>query len=81
MSEISAQEKHACPACGAQAEWNPAKQKLVCPFCGTESPYKIDRETGKIAELDLAKALSEMPADEREWLSARRSVRCRAAAP
>ena len=76
MSEISAQEKHACPACGAQAEWSPAKQKLVCPFCGTESPYKIDRETGKIVELDLAKVLSELPADEREWMSARRSVRC-----
>jgi hypothetical protein len=76
VSEISAQEKHACPACGAQAEWNPAKQMLVCPFCGTESPYKIDRATGKIVELDLAKALSEMPADEREWMSARRSVRC-----
>ena len=29
----------ACPACGAQAEWNPAKQLLVCPFCGTESPF------------------------------------------
>ena len=41
-----AQTKHACPACGAQAEWNPAKQKLVCPFCGTESPYQIDREVG-----------------------------------
>jgi hypothetical protein len=76
VSEVSAQVKHACPACGAQAEWNPTKQKLVCPFCGTESPYKIDRETGKIVELDLAKALSEMPADEREWMSARRSVRC-----
>ena len=35
----AALEKHACPACGAQAEWNPGKQKLVCPFCGTESPY------------------------------------------
>ena len=34
-------EKHPCPACGAQAEWNPGKQKLVCPFCGTESPYQI----------------------------------------
>ena len=22
-------------ACGAQAEWDPAKQLLVCPFCGT----------------------------------------------
>ena len=34
--EVRALDKHACPACGAQAEWNPAKQLLVCPFCGTE---------------------------------------------
>ena len=26
VSEITAIEKHACPACGAQAEWNPAKK-------------------------------------------------------
>ena len=22
----------------------------MCPFCGTESPYQIDRETGKVVE-------------------------------
>lgn len=48
----------------------------MCPFCGTESSYRIDRETGKIAELDLAKALQELPEDESNWMSARRSVRC-----
>jgi len=26
---IPALEKHACPACGAQAEWNPTTQKLA----------------------------------------------------
>ncbi len=76
MSEVSAQTKHACPACGAQAEWNPAKQKLVCPFCGTESPYQIDREVGKAAELDLEAALKALPADEQAWMATRRSVRC-----
>ncbi len=76
MTEISALEKHACPACGAQAEWNPTKQKLECPFCGTESPYEVDRETGKVVELDLVKALRELPEDERGWLTARRSVQC-----
>jgi hypothetical protein len=75
-AEVSALEKHACPACGAQAEWHPGKQKLVCPFCGTESPYAIDRETGKITELDLVTALRDMPEDERGWLAATRSVRC-----
>lgn len=74
--EISALDKHACPACGAQAEWNPAKQKLVCPFCGTESPYQFDRETGRVAELDLVTTLREMPEDERGWQTARRSVQC-----
>lgn len=76
MPEISALQKHECPACGAQAEWNPGKEKLVCPFCGTESPYAIDRETGKIEELDLVTALRELPADERGWQTERRSIQC-----
>jgi hypothetical protein len=38
MSEAIAQKKFSCPACGAAAEWNPAKQSLVCPFCGTAAP-------------------------------------------
>ncbi|MCC7178485.1 MAG: zinc ribbon domain-containing protein [Acidobacteria bacterium] len=76
VQEISALEKHACPACGAQAEWHPGKQKLVCPFCGTESPYVIDRETGKVAEIDLVKALRELPEEERGWQTATRSVQC-----
>ena len=75
MSDVSALDKHACPACGAQAEWNPTKQKLVCPFCGTESPYVIDRDAGKVAENDLATGLqtagaaAAMPPE-------RRSVQC-----
>ena len=76
VQEISALEKHACPACGAQAEWHPGKQKLVCPFCGTESPYAIDRETGKVTEIDLVTALRELPEEERGWQTATRSVQC-----
>jgi hypothetical protein len=75
-TQIAALEKHECPACGAQAEWNPATQKLVCPFCGTESPYQIDREHGKVVELDLVKALRELPEEERGWQTERRSVQC-----
>ena len=71
-------EKHTCPACGAQAEWNPTSQKLRCPFCGTESPYRIDRETGKVVELDLVTALRALPEDERGWQLPRRSVQCQA---
>jgi hypothetical protein len=74
--QVSALQKIECPACGAQAEWNPAKQKLVCPFCGTESPYKFDREQGKVVELDLVKMLRELPDEERGWQTARRSVQC-----
>ncbi len=74
--EVVALAKHACPACGAQAEWNPGKQKLVCPFCGTESPYRIDATTGAIEELDLARALRELPDEQRGWKADRRSVQC-----
>jgi hypothetical protein len=75
-SPVSALEKIECPACGAQAEWNPTKQKLVCPFCGTESPYQFDRDQGKVSELDLVRTLRELPDDERGWLTARRTVQC-----
>ncbi|HQZ40765.1 MAG TPA: hypothetical protein PLH72_17170 [Vicinamibacterales bacterium] len=74
--EISALDKHGCPACGAQAEWNPASQKLVCPYCGTESPCVVDRQTGKLVEKDLVQALRELPEDERGWQTERRSVQC-----
>jgi hypothetical protein len=75
LSPTTALEKHPCPACGAQAEWNPAKQKLVCPFCGTESPFAISA-TGEIQELDLVRALREMPDDLRGWQTERRTVQC-----
>jgi hypothetical protein len=75
MSDITALDKHPCAACGAQAEWNPARQMLVCPFCGTATPFKIDA-TGAIEELDLAKALREMPDEERGWQTEKRTVQC-----
>ena len=76
LPAITALEKYECPACGAQAEWEPATQKLRCPFCGTESPYHVDRDQGKVVELDLVKALRELPEDERGWQTERRSVQC-----
>ncbi len=75
-TEVTARAKFPCPACGAQAEWNPAKQKLVCPFCGTESPYQVNPATGAIEEIDLVKTLRELPDDLRGWHTERRSVRC-----
>jgi hypothetical protein len=76
MPDISALDKHPCPACGAQAVWNPAKQMLVCPFCGTASPFKLDATTGAIEELDLAKALRELPDEARGWQADKRTVQC-----
>jgi hypothetical protein len=76
MPDIAALEKHACAACGAQAEWNPAKQLLVCPFCGTATPFTLDAASGALVENDLAKALRELPDESRGWLAAKRTVQC-----
>ncbi len=75
-TEVTAREKFPCPACGAQAEWNPAKQKLICPFCGTESDHAIPQPTGAIAELDVAGTLSQMSDALRGWQAEKRSVQC-----
>ncbi len=78
MSEqIQAIRKDACPACGAQAVWNPGKQALVCPYCGTASPMEIDAATGTIVEIDLVKTLREMPEELRGWKTEKKSVKCR----
>jgi hypothetical protein len=74
--DVSALEKHACPACGAQAEWNPSKQKLICPFCGAESPYQIDRNIGEVVEHDLSGALRDTATAEKDFHEQRRSVQC-----
>ena len=74
--QIAAQEKHACPACGAQAEWSPAKQLLVCPFCGAESPYEKYKVRGAVAELDLVAMLRDLPEEQRGWDTTRHSVQC-----
>jgi len=76
MPDISALEKHACAACGAQAEWNPSKQLLVCSFCGTATPFTIDAASGAIVENDLAKALRELPDSARGWQVEKRTVQC-----
>jgi hypothetical protein len=75
MTDVAALDKYPCAACGAQAEWNPAKQALVCSFCGTTTPFSIDAN-GAILELDLAKALRELPDESRGWLAEKRSVQC-----
>jgi len=50
-----ARQKFNCPACGGEAQWNPAKHALICPYCGTESPAELQERDGTtvIVEHDL----------------------------
>jgi hypothetical protein len=75
LTENVALSKFACPACGGEAVWNPAKGKLVCPFCGTESAAKQDA-VGEIAEHDLIDALRDAGAQARGTTLAKREVKC-----
>jgi hypothetical protein len=79
MSEAIAQKKFSCPACGGEAQWNPAKKALVCPFCGTLSPAQAElSEAGHetIVEHDLVAALRGIPDDQRGWQAKKTSVKC-----
>ena len=75
MSEVTARQKYACPACGAEAHWNPAKQALVCPYCGTISPAELNA-AGEVVERDLAHALSSLSGEQRGWQAEKTSVKC-----
>ena len=75
LKELSAQQKLACPACGGEAQWNPAKKALICAYCGTESPYEL-KASGKVVEHDLVAALKAIPQSARGWQDDRRPVRC-----
>jgi len=74
----AASQKFSCPACGGEADWNPAKQALVCPFCGTVSPLKLQASgpSTVIVEHDLAAALRAIPDSARGWQAKKISVRC-----
>jgi len=79
MSEAIAQRKFSCPACGAAAEWNPAKQSLVCPFCGTTSPAQVELDAAGeqvIKENDLVTTLRTIPDSARGWQAKKTSVKC-----
>jgi hypothetical protein len=79
MSDVIARQKFSCPACGAEAQWNPAKKALICPFCGTVSPAKIELTPGGeevIQEHDLVTALRSIPDGKRGWQANKTSVRC-----
>jgi Zn finger protein HypA/HybF involved in hydrogenase expression len=70
--------KYHCPACGAEAHWNPGKHALICPYCGTESPAELQVRGDEtiIVEHDLAKALREVPDSARGWDARKTSVKC-----
>ena len=75
MSEVVAAPKHSCPACGAQANWEPATQTLRCPFCGTVSHFE-ETITGEIRENDLATALRNIPESSRGWAPEQVTAKC-----
>ncbi len=76
MSQIEALEHNTCPACGAAANWNPAKQALICPYCGTEAPAELDSGAGKVREIPLAATLRELPENSRGWQAEKVSIQC-----
>jgi Zn finger protein HypA/HybF involved in hydrogenase expression len=77
-TSATARVKFACPACGADAHWNPGKQALVCPFCGTESPATLQTRGAEtvVVEHDLGAALRDIPDSKRGWQTAKVSVKC-----
>jgi hypothetical protein len=76
MNERSALHKHACPACGAEANWNPSLQALVCPYCSTRAPVELAADGNAVKENDLVAALRRLTPEQRGWKAERKSVRC-----
>ena len=76
MSEVIAISKFACPACGAEAVWTPAKKALVCPYCGTVSPAELKADGKLVEENDLVAMLRAIPDDQRGWAAVRKTVKC-----
>lgn len=74
----TARSKFSCPACGAEAHWNPGKHALICPYCGTESPAELTERGAEtvIVEHDLVAALRNIPYASRGWNTTKTSVKC-----
>jgi DNA-directed RNA polymerase subunit RPC12/RpoP len=70
--------KYHCPACGAEAHWNPSKHALICPYCGAESPAELEVRGSEtlIVEHDLVTALRNIPDSARGWDARKTSVKC-----
>jgi predicted RNA-binding Zn-ribbon protein involved in translation (DUF1610 family) len=76
VSEVAALVKHLCPACGAEANWNAARQALVCPYCGTTSPAELASDGSLVKEHDLVAALRAIPDEQRGFANDRTAVQC-----
>jgi len=77
--EAQARSKFACPACGAEAVWNPSKKALVCDHCGTTAAGVLNTSPGGdtvIHENDLVAALRSIPDSKRGWKAEKTQVRC-----
>jgi hypothetical protein len=75
---ITARGEYHCPACGAEAQWSPARGALVCSYCGTGSKATLETR-GKetvVVEHDLVAALRGIPDSARGWQAAKTAVRC-----
>ena len=76
MAEVTATAKYACPACGAQATWNPGKHALVCGSCGTESAAELKTQ-GEVVEHDLLATLATLQTRETGLAREAVEVKCR----
>src|SRR5262245_27217998 len=76
MADVAALNKYSCPACGAQANWNPTRKALVCPYCGAVSPVERSTAATITQEHPLAEAMRALPEDKKGWESDRISVQC-----
>lgn len=66
-----------CPECGANLEWNAARQSLACPYCGTVVPWRPEEggAGGVVVEQDLEAALRDPPGG-RGWGESHQEVQC-----
>jgi len=75
---VTARPEYSCPACGAEAHWDPARSALVCPYCGTAPKATLETRGSDIVivEHDLVAALRGVPDSARGWQAPKTSVRC-----
>jgi hypothetical protein len=75
---VAARDAYHCPACGADAHWNPGRGALVCSYCGTGSQARLETRGADtvVVEHDLVAALRGIPDSARGWQAEKTSVRC-----